>query len=626
MSGEVPGPVAAGASSRSRVWAVTWRFLRRGRRYLPRIILTILVIFVVSGAKAMQGWLIKPVIDELKGAEASGSGALKEAPGGPDESAGGRPAGGLLKKMFGPVRWNLRLVGILAILLSVVMFVFGYLRDTMTWYLTHRVVADFRQDVAEHLAYLPLRFHYDRKTGDLISRVTNDVAATEPAAGFYFDDAIVHSIMIACALVMVFSANWLLALAAVVFFPFYIVPMTLLGRRMRKARKRSLERLGDMTGTMIQTFGGIKVVKAFNMEAAQVEEFRRHNEGYLGKLMSALRRKALSENLSMLFLGLAIALVFVGGGWLMAANMLKAGELAVFALGVAMINTSARELSKSYNKLVEASTGCERIFELLDQPREPQHDSGEDLPATGEGVEFRGVTFSYDGDPVLRGVSLRIRPGEVLAVVGRSGAGKTTLADLLCGFYDPQKGQVLVNGMDLRRVRRSSLLSRIAVVTQDVFLFNATIGENIRYGRRDAAREEIEAAARAAHIHDFISGLEKGYDTVVGERGVKLSGGQRQRIAIARAILRNPAILILDEATSALDAESEKAVQSALDDLIRSRDRITLIIAHRLTTIKNADRVAVLDEGMLVEEGTHEELLARGGVYAALYRTQFAGS
>ena len=623
MTDEPPAtPPPAEPSRRSRVWAVTWRFLKRGRRYLPRIILTILVVFAASGAKAMQGWLIKPVIDDLSRREAADLSGKPEAPPEAKEAA---PAASGLRGLLRPIRWDLRLVGILAIALSVVMFVFGYLRDVLTWYLTHRVVTDFRQDVAEHLAFLPLRFHYDRKSGDLISRVTNDVAATEPAAGFYFDDALVHTVMILCALVMVFTANWILALAATIFFPFYIVPMTLLGRRMRKARKKSLERLGDMTGTMLQTFGGIKVVKAFNMESAQVEEFRRHNEGYFSKLMSAMRRKAMSENLSMLFLGVAIALLFVAGGWLMSRGTLKAGELAVFALGIAMVNSSARELSKSFNKLLEASTGCERVFELLDQPRETEHEAGETLPAEGDGVEFRGVSFSYASAPVLQGVDLKARPGEVLALVGRSGAGKTTLVDLLCRFYDPQEGRILVNGTELRRVRRSSLLSRVAVVTQETFLFNTTIGENIRYGKRDASPAEVEAAARAAHIHDFIMSLEKGYDTVVGERGAKLSGGQRQRISIARAVLRNPSILILDEATSALDAESEQAVQAALDGLIRAKQRITFIIAHRLSTIKNADRVLVLDAGKLAEEGTHEQLLARGGVYATLYRTQFAG-
>jgi len=239
-------------------------------------------------------------------------------------------------------------------------------------------------------------------------------------------------------------------------------------------------------------------------------------------------------------------------------------------------------------------------------------------------VEFRKVTFSYNSPPVIRDVSFAVKPGEVIAIVGRSGSGKTTLLDLLCRFYDPQQGEVRVSDVDLKRVRRSSLLGHVAVVTQETFLFNTSIGENIRYGKRTATQAETEAAAKAANIHEFIVGLEKGYDTMVGERGAKLSGGQKQRVAIARAVLRDPSILILDEATSALDAESERAVQEALEQLLRSERRITFVIAHRLSTIKNSDRILVLEEGSLVEEGKHDDLLSRNGVYAALYRTGFS--
>jgi subfamily B ATP-binding cassette protein MsbA len=604
-------PSEPGEPRPANIWALTWRFLRRARPYAPRIALTLAVVLVASGAKTIQAWIVKPVIDNV-GAE---------RPGAPPEDAG---TGGWLKRLGRPSDWDIRLVAGLAIALSLVMFVFGYLRDTMTNWLTNRIVADLRNDVAEHLAYLPLRFHYDRKSGDLVSRTTNDVAVAEAAANFYFDDAIVHPIMILWALAAAFYTNWMLALGALLFFPFYVFVLARVGRRMRKARKKSLEHLGDMTGTMLQTFGGIKIVKAFNTEADQVREFRRHNENYFRKYMASLRRKAIGENMNQLFMGLALAVVLVVGYQLLELGRITPGQLAFFGLAVAMINSSVRELSKSYNRLVEASAGCERVFEILDQPRESEHATGEELGGRVFSVEFRGVTFAYDGVPVLQDVSLKARPGEVLAVVGRSGAGKTTLVDLLCRFYDPQEGAVLVNGVDLRRVRRSSLLARVAVVTQETFLFHATIGENIRYGRRDATPAEVEAAARAAYIHEFIASLERGYDTPVGERGAKLSGGQRQRIAIARAILRDPDILILDEATSALDAESEQAVQAALQNLLRSDHRITFVIAHRLSTVRGADRILVLDQGRLAEEGPHEDLLARGGVYAALYRTQLA--
>ncbi len=571
------------------IWRLGHKFLQRGRPYVGMILLTLLVILLANGAKAVQAGLIKPVVDEL--------------PKGQD--------------------WALlKLIAFVALGLSAAMFVFGVLKDVFTNWLSKRVVADIRNEVVDHMSYLPLGHYHERKAGDLISRVTNDINAMEPAANFFYDDVLMQPIMIAYAMGLTFYANWKLALATIVLFPLYVIPLTRLGKMMRRARKKSLESLGDMTQAMAQTLGGIKVVKAFNMEKVQVDEFRAHNESFFRAMMKAIRQRAVGENLSQVFIGLAIAIMLVGGGFLIAHDEMSAGSLTIFALGVAMMNSAVRELAKSYNRLFEAAAGCDRIFEILDIPREAAHDTGDELDGLSAGVELRGVSFSYGTEPVLRDIDLAAAPGEVVALVGRSGAGKTTLCDLICRFYDPTAGEVRVGGKDLRRLRRASLLRHVAVVTQDTFLFNATVRDNIRYSRPDADAKAVEDAARAANIHDFIVSLDRGYDTIVGERGAKLSGGQRQRIAIARAVLKDPDILILDEATSALDTESEKLVQQALAGLIRGgKRRITFVIAHRLSTVRDADRIVVLDQGRIAEAGKHDDLLARDGVYASLYRT-----
>ena len=594
----------------ANVASVCSRFLRRARPYSGRLLITLVMVLAATGSKAIQGYLVVPVIDRHGSIEPSKA---------PVTSAVYSIRDRIRQYFSNPAGMDLYTLATLAFSLSAAMFVFGGLKDYLTGWLTHRMVADLRNDVAGHLAYLPLRYHYDRKSGDLVSRITNDVSACDQVTIFLFDDAIVQPVMIAWAVAGLYLVNRTMAIIACAYFLIYTIVLVKLGRRMRKTRTKSLEHLGDMTGTMIQTFSGIKVVKAFNTEEQQVREFKDHNESYFGRLMKTLGRRAFMENMNSLFMGIAVSLGLVGSYTLLGKGTLSAGHLAFFTLAAAMINTSVREITKAYTRMVEASAGAARVFQLLDQPRETEHDAGEELPKVGA-VEFKDVTFSYNSTPVLQDINLSVKPGEVVAVVGPSGAGKTTLCDLLCRFYDPQKGEIRMNGTDLKKVRRSSLLAHVAVVTQDTFLFNTSIGENIRYGKRQATQPEVEAAAKAAHIHDFIKDLEKGYDTVVGERGTKLSGGQRQRIAIARAVLRDPSILVLDEATSALDSESERAVQAALEQLLRSEHRITFVIAHRLSTIKNADRILVLDQGRLVEEGKHDELVAKGGVYASLYK------
>ena len=586
---------------RARVWPLTRRFVKRVDRYRGRVLFTVLIILCASAAKTGMVYVTKPVIDMLK--QAGGTDL-------PPESIA-----------------FLKLIGLAALGLSAAQFVFGYLQDVFTNYLTKRVVADLRNEVTEHISHLPLRFHHDRRSGDVMSRVTNDINVMEPAANFYFDDLLVHPVMIAFIVTSMMLINWKLAAGVLLFIPLYVVPITLIGRRLRRARKKSLERLGDMTQTMMQTFTGIKVVKAFGMEGVQVEEFKDTNESYFRKLMSAVKRKALSENMAHIFLGIGFLVMFAFGGYLLAGNQMTPGDLVAFAMLVAISNTSIRELGKSWNRLIEASTGCERVFELLDLRTETEDDGRLEVPSIKRGIRLDRVSFRYDTQPVLVDIDLELNLGDMVALVGRSGSGKSTLCDLLCRFYRPTSGKILVDDVDLSLVHLKSWLRHVAIVSQETFLFNTTIMENLKFGKPEATVEEVERAAQAANIHEFIKGLPAGYETPVGERGAKLSGGERQRMAIARAILRNPEVLILDEATSALDAENEKLVQGALSNLIRAggRRRITLVIAHRLSTVRDADRIVVLDEGRIAEAGRHDELVTRDGIYAALYRTQFAG-
>jgi subfamily B ATP-binding cassette protein MsbA len=384
---------------------------------------------------------------------------------------------------------------------------------------------------------------------------------------------------------------------------------------------------------MHQMFSGIRIVKSFEMEAEEVRTFEERNHDFFRQSMKVARAKALSASVMQMLEALIMLAIFVIGGFYVVKarpeNGISTGDFITFMVACISMNRPLKVLGKAYSSLQEAIAACERVFELMDTPPEIQDaPDAVDLPRIERGVRFDHVTFAYETEPVLLDIDLEARPGQIVALVGPSGGGKSTLCDLLCRFYDPQAGAITLDGVDLRKIRSKSLLGHVAVVSQETFLFHATIAENIRYGKRDATDEEVAEAARAANIHDFIAGLPEGYRTLVGERGARLSGGQRQRIAIARAILKDPALLILDEATSALDTESERLVQEALNRLMvsptRSRQgRVTFCIAHRLSTVQRADRIVVLDAGRIVEQGTHDELLRRGGLYERLYRLQF---
>ncbi|OHB70743.1 MAG: hypothetical protein A2W23_08880 [Planctomycetes bacterium RBG_16_43_13] len=573
------------------------RLLKYGWKYKLLIAVAIAIMTVLAAIDRGRTILIKPILDEI-------------------------PKTGDLEK--------LKDYALIALGLSIPLFIFKYAKEYLTSYLIQHIIVDIRNKVCEQIVNLPMRFFHSRRYGDIISRTTNDVNTMQPAFSFFFDDAIFQPLLMVAAIGLMFYVNWKLGLIVTLLYPIYLIPTVMLAKKLRKARRKSLEKLGDVTETMMQIYSGIRIVKAFNMENDEVDEYKTRNKSFLKKLMAAMRKKALSESLVELFIGLAAGVLMFISGWLIVKGEISAGGIVLFALALGMIYASVRTITVSYNKMQDAAAGCERVFELLDMHTTySQEDGTVELSHIKGGVEYRNVSFAYDTQPVLQNVNLKAVPGEVIAIVGRSGAGKSTLLDLLCRFYDVVDGEILLDGIETRQLKRSSLLANIAIVSQEVFLFNTTIAENIRYGRRDATKDEIIAAAKTANIHDFIMTLEKGYDAIVGERGAKLSGGQRQKISIARAVLRNPSILILDEATSQLDTESEKQVQAALNNLMgldtltnSRKGRITFVIAHRLSTVINADRIIVLENGRIVETGRHADLLEHGGVYAGLYKTQ----
>ena len=516
---------------------------------------------------------------------------------------------------------RLRRFCLLFIALFLVKNVLGYLQTYFTEYLEQKVLFRIRRDVFAHVQRLPLSFFDRERAGHVISRITSDVSLLRGAVIGVAASVVRNVLMTIIAVAVTLMVSWKLTLLTLVIIPLNIFLVGRIGERLRRRTHRAQEGMADMTASLQETISGMRVVKAFNMARYELRRFDRFNLRYMKQTIRMKLWAALSSPTSEV-LGAASFVAILGyGGRLVLEGRLAAENLVLFVGAMMFVVTPLKNLSKLNNTVQQSLAAAQRVFALLDEPGEPLDGPGRPARFERE-IAFEHVDFAYgSGPPVLRDVTFRVRPGEVVAIVGPSGAGKSTLVDLIPRFYEPTAGRITLDGVDTREIQLESLRALMGIVTQETILFNDTVLNNIAYGLDSPDREAVETAARAANAHDFIAAMPRGYETVIGDRGVQLSGGQRQRIAIARALLRDPRILIFDEATSALDTESEMLVQEAIDRLLAGRT--TFVIAHRLSTVQNADRILVLEDGRVTEHGTHAELMRRGGAYRRLYDLQF---
>ena len=573
-----------------------WRECIRG--YVRWLLLAVLFMALMAAATAISAWLMKPVVNKI---------------------------------FIARDREMLWIIGGAVLATFVVKGVSSYAQATMMARVGQRIVADMQNRLYRHMTSLDLSFFHNNSTGTLVSRYTNDVGSMRVAVSHAITVFGKDLLSLIGLVVVMFIQDWELALISFFVFPIAIIPIAKLGRRMRKVTVNTQIEMGQLTTTLEQTFLGIRMVKAYSMEGYECSRVEALVEKLYKLYYKSMRTRSLASPIMETLGGVAVTTVIIYGGYRVIENATDPGGFFSFITALLLAYEPMKRLANLNATVQEGLAGAQRTFEALDHPNRITERTGAPQLRVSKGeVRFENVSFTYpkadgvqgDREAALNNLSITIPAGKTVALVGPSGAGKSTVMNLVPRFYEASTGRVLVDGQDVRDVTFASLRGAMALVSQEITLFDDTVRNNIAYGRQDASFEEIQDAARHAAAHDFILQLPDGYDTMVGEHGVRLSGGQRQRLAIARAMLKNAPILLLDEATSALDTESERHIQDALDGLMKNRT--TLVIAHRLSTVVDADLIYVLDRGRVAEQGTHNELLAKGGLYANLYQLQFA--
>lgn len=566
------------------------RLLRYLKPYLPRLGAAVVCTMLAAAGNLYVPWIMKDVIDDV---------------------LSNRDAFLL----------NMIALGIVVIFFGRGVFFYG--QNYLMSYVGQRVIIDIRSDMFRQLQRLSLAFYDKRKTGTIMSYVTNDVGALQGALIDNVIEMVTEGVILIGSIGAMVYLHWKLTLFTFATAPIVLKLVDIFGRKIRRTGHNIQESTADITSVLQETIASARVVKSFVRENYEIKRFEEQNMRNFWAGMKNAQLMATLTPVIEFVAALGVTAVIWYGGREVIEGSLTAGSLIAFLVYAVNLSNPLKRLSRVYGNIQRAMAAAQRVFDILDLPTEvAEAPEAKTLPQIKGNVTFENVAFGYDPNvPVLHNLSLHAEPGQMIAIVGPSGAGKTTIANLLPRFYDASAGRIMIDGIDIKTVTLASLREQIGIVPQETMLFNGTVFDNIRYGRLDATREDVEDAARAANAHGFIVDLPNGYDTQIGDRGANLSGGQRQRIAIARAILKNPRILILDEATSALDTESEKLVQEALDRLMEGRT--SFVIAHRLSTIQRADCILVLEHGELVEQGAHDALLRQGGLYAQLYNLQF---